>query len=66
MSNKIEADSVRELAVRSVITRLESEQKKLRYSVEKRTYEIQQATRLQTQEKREIAELGAIIKKLNA
>tara|TARA_R110000764_G_scaffold215303_1_gene302012 strand:- start:364 stop:564 length:201 start_codon:yes stop_codon:yes gene_type:complete len=66
MSNRIEAESIREQAVRSVISRLEAEQKKLRLSVEKRTYEMQQATRKQTQEKREIAELGAIIKQLNA
>lgn len=66
MSTKESAALIREQAIKSIIVRLEGEQKKLKYSINRRTYELQDLTRKQTQEKREKAELGDIIKKLNA
>lgn len=61
MSTKESAAKIKEAALKSVINRLRSEQEKLKYSINKRAYEMKALVRKQTQEKREKAELGKII-----
>lgn len=61
MSTKLSSAKTKKKAIDAVIEKLRHEQSKLRRTVNRRTYDIKNLVEKQTQEKRQIAELGLLI-----
>ena len=64
--NKERSEHIQNLAVKEVINSLRHMQSKLQIDIDVRTLQMKRATEKQTQQKREKAELGKLIKKLES
>lgn len=65
MGTKETASQIQQRAIKEVARKLRSQQSKLRMDIDARAFEIKRLNEKQTQEKREMAELGRLIKQLN-
>ena len=65
MSTKQKDKEIKAKALSAVIKKLTKEQETLRWSVKDRKFKMHQLSDKQTQEKREIAELGKLIRGLH-
>ena len=66
MSTKKSTAAIRKNAIDAVVNKLRQEQSRLKRSLKMRTYEIKKLVENQSQEKREIAELGLLIKNIES